>query len=202
MVRLHNEWDQLPFTFLLRSKICFLDNINNYLIISTVMANSSLYSSRILENSMIYLKKKKKAKNEGNFSYLLTWDVSNLPKAEPALLLQFMLSDSKTCQVLIYWLEWYPLGPLEQLLMIREMPAKENLAAFLLGAANADELCPQWWRAPHCQDLWLEYQARFLLSLLLPRYVNPITREGNWYKHEVRGRVGRKFHQGAKQRGK
>lgn len=147
-------------------------------------------------------KKKKKAKNEGNFSYLLTWDVSNLPKAEPALLLQFMLSDSKTCQVLIYWLEWYPLGPLEQLLMIREMPAKENLAAFLLGAANADELCPQWWRAPHCQDLWLEYQARFLLSLLLPRYVNPITREGNWYKHEVRGRVGRKFHQGAKQRGK
>ena len=27
MVRLHNEWDQLPFTFLLKSKTCFLDNV-------------------------------------------------------------------------------------------------------------------------------------------------------------------------------
>lgn len=74
---------------------------------------------------------KKKARNEGNSSYLFTWAVSNLPKAEPALLpLQFMLSDSKTCQALLYWLEWCPLGPLEQLLMIREMPDEENLAAF------------------------------------------------------------------------
>lgn len=151
VVGLHTACDKLPFTFLPRSKTCFLDNINSYLIILTVTANNCLDPGGILENSM---RLKKTAKNEDNFSYLLTWEVSNLPKAELALLaLQFMVSASKTRQVLLYWWARCPLRPLEQLLMIREMLAEENFAAFSLGTVSADKLCSQWWLASYCQGL-------------------------------------------------
>lgn len=77
------------------------------------------------------------------FSYLLTGEVSNIPKAE-LLPLQFMVSDSNTSQVLLYWLESCTLSPVELSLMIREMPCEENCAVFMLGAADANEIYSQW----------------------------------------------------------
>ena len=101
------------------------------------------------------------------FSYLSAWDVSNLPKAVPALrLFQLMGSGGQTCQGLLYWLEWCLLGPQGQLLMIRGVPGEENLATFLLGAASADELYPRCWLTPHCA--WICNWSTWVRSSSLP----------------------------------